>query len=102
MDRFAPALQQGDHSNLRRCSGFAAGITYSLTGMETDESEYCEATAGSIAISPSDGTWSTTHYVKAPEDTYWHVYTEHPSRRITDEFLIPSIDLEFYCQYRDF
>lgn len=101
--RTAPGVvtQEGEQSNSVRCSGNeGVDITYSLVGIEIDESDNCEAMSGSISVRPI--FTSTRTYTKAPEDTYWHVYVEDRDGQFIEEYLLPSIDVEFYCQYQDF
>ena len=71
-----------------------------MTAVEIDESDYCKVTSGSLTVRPV--FTSTRTYTKAPEDTYWHVYAEDRDGQFVEEYLLPSIDVEFYCQHQDF
>ncbi len=92
--------QNGEQSHSVLCGrNEGAVITYSLTGIEIDESDNCEATSGTLSVRPVFS--STRIYTKAPGDTHWYVYTEDRDGQFIEEYLLPSIGVEFYCQHKD-
>ena len=92
--------QESDHNHSVTCGDSEAPqISYSLTGVELDESQFCEATAGRIAV---ERIYSgATTISKAPEDSHWNVNRIDSEGQFIEEYLVPSIDLKFFCQHED-
>jgi len=92
--------QRGDQSHSTTCSGNAGtSFTYAVSGIEKDEYQFCEATAGTMTIESYYPNVTST-VSRASSDAYWNVYvTDTNEGQFVEEYLVPSLDLEFFCQY---
>ena len=77
------------------------GITYAVTGVTVGESEFCEAITGTIRLR-RNGDRQVSVISKTSDATHWNVNVSDRNGQFVEEYLVPSIDLEFYCEHADF
>jgi hypothetical protein len=94
-------IKQGseqDHNANCSSSNDMVGITYTVTGVAIDDSEFCAASAGTITLK----RWRFNEesvISKISGATHWKVSEFEMNGQLQEEYLVPSIDLEFYCEH---
>jgi hypothetical protein len=81
-------------------------LTYNLTGTMIQDSSSCKPTAGTIdnefKYFYSSENPTTTTITKEIDDAYWSVtVTTDDGRVLVEEYLVKSLEANFYCDYLD-
>jgi len=72
-------------------------ISYSITGVRIAESEFCEATAGTITGRSVFSSTNEHTISKTSEEPFWNVVSLNADGELVEEYQVASIGLNFYC-----